>query len=66
MPIEIGRRQSLSIGWNFQFIYQVATNITQLETYPPILSSKSLKSKRSFPISDRATIYKALENILNK
>lgn len=65
MPIPLGKRQSMSIGWNIQFQYSVATNITYLETYPPILS-KSARSKRSNQLSDRAVVYQTLENILSE
>lgn len=66
IPIKLGTKQSLAVGWNFQAQYNLPTNITQLQEFPPdYVNSKSI-SKRESPAGDRMVIYTALEEILNK
>lgn len=65
IPIKLGSRQSMAIGWNFQAQYNVPTNISQLIQFPPDYSKKSI-SKRELATSDRAVVYTALEEILNR
>lgn len=54
----------MAVGWNFQFQYAEATNATQLESYPPIVSARS-RDKREV-ISDRELAYSGVESLLNR
>lgn len=67
IPVKLGSRQSMAIGWNFQYQYATAQNVTQLETYPPIISSRSRdKREERGPISDRELAYSGVESLLNR
>ncbi|KAJ8977384.1 hypothetical protein NQ317_001985 [Molorchus minor] len=65
IPVKLGTKQSMAVGWNFQFQYADPTNITALRDYPPVVSSRS-REKREIQKSDRSLFYKGLENILNR
>lgn len=64
IPVPLGMRQSMAIGWNFQFQYAEATNASQLHTYPPIIG-KSVQ-KRDLHVNDRALAYQGIEALLNR
>lgn len=68
IPVKLGSRQSMAVGWNFQFQYATAQNVTQLETYPPIVSAARSRDKREErrPISDREVAYSGVESLLNR
>lgn len=66
IPVKIGLKQSMAIGWNFQAQYGVPTNITELEQYPPNYVNRRLIGKRELSSSDRTIVYKTLEEILNR
>ncbi|CAG9817213.1 unnamed protein product [Phaedon cochleariae] len=54
----------MSIGWNFQMQYDVPTNITMLQQYPPFYDRK-FREKRTTEETDRSLFYKAFEDVLN-
>lgn len=60
----MGSKQSMACGWNFQFQYGVATNITDLQVYPPIISKS--RERRSNYISDRRLAYLSVENMIDR
>ncbi|XP_018573081.1 uncharacterized protein LOC108912356 [Anoplophora glabripennis] len=64
IPVKLGPMQTIGMGWNFQFQYTEPTNITQLQTYPPVVSARS-RDKREMQESDRALFYSGLEGVLN-
>ncbi|KAJ8950574.1 hypothetical protein NQ318_015707 [Aromia moschata] len=64
-PVKLGSKQSMAVGWNFQFQYPEATNITQLQVYPPVVSSRA-REKREMQESDRSLFYMAVEGILDR
>lgn len=68
MPIPLGIKQSMAIGWNLQWQYPCATNITQLQSYPPVVGKS--RDKRNIENedrpSDRALAYKGFEDILER
>lgn len=65
VPVKLGSRQSLAIGWNFQAQYNVPRNISELQQYPPNYVNGRDISKRESPVSERVVVYHALEEILN-
>nr|XP_022900565.1 uncharacterized protein LOC111413724 [Onthophagus taurus] len=67
-PVPLGLKQSMACALNLQFQYPQAQNITQLQTWPPIITRS--QEKRSLEkgdrISDRMAAYLGLESILDK
>lgn len=64
IPIKLGTKQSMAVGWNFQAQYALPQNITYLEQYPPDYD-RSI-SKRETTVSDRRVLYDAVEGILER
>lgn len=57
----------MAVGWNFQYQYQEAQNASQLENYPPVVSSRSRdKREQERTISDRALAYSGVEELLSR
>ncbi|CAH0553692.1 unnamed protein product [Brassicogethes aeneus] len=66
LPVMLGIKQSMAIGWNLQWQYPCATNITQLEqSYPPVVGRHSREKRDNRP-SDRLLAYRGFENILDR
>ncbi|KAJ8926595.1 hypothetical protein NQ314_021021 [Rhamnusium bicolor] len=65
VPVKLGSRQSMVVAWNFQFQYPAPTNITQLQNYPPVVSSRS-REEREIQKSDRSLFYEGIEGVLNR
>ncbi|CAH1980002.1 unnamed protein product [Acanthoscelides obtectus] len=61
IPVKLGTMQSMAIGWNFQAQYMLPQNITQLQSYPPVVGRR----KRDGEKNDRELFYTALEKILD-
>lgn len=64
IPVKLGSKQSMACGWNLQFQYAEATNITQLQVYPPIIAKS--RERRSNYISDRRLAYLTIENMIDR
>ncbi|CAH2004315.1 unnamed protein product [Acanthoscelides obtectus] len=62
IPVKLGTMQSMAIGWNFQAQYMLPQNITQLQSYPPVVGRR----KRDGEKNDRELFYTALEKILDR
>lgn len=66
IPVKLGSKQSMAVGWNFQFQYSEAQNTTYVETYPPIVSRSRDKRDENYPVSDRAMAYLGVESIMDR
>lgn len=66
IPVKLGSRQSMAIGWNFQYQYAEAQNASQIETYPPIVSRSRDKRDQTSTKSDRALAYLGIESMLER
>lgn len=66
IPVKLGSRQSMAIGWNFQYQYSEAQNASQIETYPPIVSRSRDKRDQKDIWNDRALAYLAIESMLER
>lgn len=64
--MKLGSKQSMAVGWNLQYQYSEAQNVTQLETYPPIVSRSREKRDQSHSLSDRAIAYIGIESVLER
>ncbi|KAK4881413.1 hypothetical protein RN001_004732 [Aquatica leii] len=64
IPVQLGLKQSMAYGLNFQFQYVGAQNHSQLEVYPPII--KRNRDKRQIQTNDRALTYAALESLMDR
>lgn len=66
IPVKLGSRQSMAIGWNFQYQYTEAQNASQVETYPPIVSRSRDKRDETSVKNDRELAYLAIESMLER
>uniref|UniRef100_A0A6P7G1X2 Uncharacterized protein LOC114336716 n=1 Tax=Diabrotica virgifera virgifera TaxID=50390 RepID=A0A6P7G1X2_DIAVI len=65
IPVKLGSKQSMAIGWNLQMQYAVAQNITQLQSYPPMYSGKRSVDFPPDAKSDRVIFYTAFEELFD-
>ncbi|KAF5299303.1 hypothetical protein FQA39_LY02476 [Lamprigera yunnana] len=64
IPVQLGLKQSMAYGLNFQFQYIGAQNYSQLQVYPPIISRN--RERRQEKYNDRTVTYAALESLMEE
>ncbi|XP_017774919.1 PREDICTED: uncharacterized protein LOC108561480 [Nicrophorus vespilloides] len=67
IPVKLGKKQSLGIGWNLQFQYGLPTKSSEvIKSYPPIISKEAKRSVDEDVPSQRELLYVAIESMLDR